>query len=326
MKLTLQTLWEEGAESLRRSGIGEAELDAKYLLFEAFQTDMVHFLMHRNEEVKDEDSVKRTVADYRRMIEKRSERIPLQQIPGSREFMGLEFSVNEYVLIPRQDTETLVEQVLKDFQGKNPEVLDLCTGSGCIGISLSILGGWQEVTLADISLKALLVAKKNAEDLMTAKLHPIRLSSEGQKESPWRWRLTSELPGMEDKTAGVQNITLVESDLFSSLSGDGKRKFDVIVSNPPYIPTNVIEELEPEVRDHEPRLALDGMEDGLYFYRRLAAECGSYLKPGGTVYFEIGYDQGQAVSGLLREAGFQNVLVYQDAPGLDRVVKGTAAS
>lgn len=265
MKLTLQTLWEEGAESLRRSGIGEAELDAKYLLFEAFQTDMVHFLMHRNEEVKDEDSVKRTVADYRRMIEKRSERIPLQQITGSREFMGLEFSVNEYVLIPRQDTETLVEQVLKDFQGKNPEVLDLCTGSGCIGISLSILGGWQEVTLADISLKALLVAKKNAEDLMTAKLHPIRLSSEGQKESPWRWRLTSELPGMEDKTAGVQNITLVESDLFSSLSGDGKRKFDVIVSNPPYIPTNVIEELEPEVRDHEPRLALDGMEDGLYF-------------------------------------------------------------
>ena len=161
---------------------------------------------------------------------------------------------------------------------------------------------------------------------MTAKLHPIRLSSEGQEESPWRWRLTSELPGMEDKTAGVQNITLVESDLFSSLSGDGKRKFDVIVSNPPYIPTNVIEELEPEVRDHEPRLALDGMEDGLYFYRRLAAECGSYLKPGGTVYFEIGYDQGQAVSGLLREAGFQNVLVYQDAPGLDRVVKGTAAS
>ena len=119
MKLTLQTLWEEGAESLRRSGIGEAELDAKYLLFEAFQTDMVHFLMHRNEEVKDEDSVKRTVADYRRMIEKRSERIPLQQITGSREFMGLEFSVNEYVLIPRQDTETLVEQVLKDFQGKN---------------------------------------------------------------------------------------------------------------------------------------------------------------------------------------------------------------
>ena len=204
--------------SLRRSGIGEAELDAKYLLFEAFQTDMVHFLMHRNEEVKDEDSVKRAVADYRSMIEKRSERIPLQQITGSREFMGLEFSVNEHVLIPRQDTETLVEQVLKDFQGKNPEVLDLCTGSGCIGISLSILGGWQEVTLADISLKALLVAKKNAEDLMTAKLHPIRLSSEGQEESPWRWRLTSELPGMEDKTAGVQNITLVESDLFSPVT------------------------------------------------------------------------------------------------------------
>lgn len=326
MKLTLQALWNEGTERLEQSGIGEAELDAKYLLFEAFRTDMVHFLMHRNDEVKDEDSVKRAVADYRVMIEKRSERIPLQQITGSREFMGLEFSVNEHVLIPRQDTETLVEQVLKDFQGKNPEVLDLCTGSGCIGVSLGVLGGWSDVTLADISLEALSVAERNAGDLMKAKLHPIRLTSEKLEEKPWELKLSAELPDASDGRPGVQKITLVESDLFSSFSGERMRKFDVIVSNPPYIPSRVIEELEPEVRDHEPRLALDGMADGLYFYRRLAAECGGYLKPGGTVYFEIGYDQGRAVSALLREAGFREVLVYRDAPGLDRVVKGILAS
>ena len=320
MKLTLQALWNEGTERLKLSGVGEAELDAKYLLFEAFHTDMVHFLMHRNDEVKDEDSVKRAVADYRAMIEKRSERIPLQHITGSREFMGLEFSVNEHVLIPRQDTETLVEQVLTDYKGKNPVVLDLCTGSGCIGVSLSILGGFSDVTLSDISLEALQVAEKNARELMQARWNPVRVTAEYRKEKPWRLEVSAGLAEGAYEKGSVQKITLAESDLFSAFSG---RRFDVIVSNPPYIPSRVIEELEPEVRDHEPRLALDGMADGLYFYRRLAAECGSYLNPGGTVYFEIGYDQGQAVSGLLREAGFWGVCVYQDAPGLDRVVRGT---
>lgn len=320
MKLTLQALWNEGTERLTLSGIGEAELDAKYLLFEAFHTDMVHFLMHRNDEVKDEDSVKRAVADYRAMIEKRSERIPIQHITGSREFMGLEFSVNEHVLIPRQDTETLVEQVLKDYKGRNPVVLDLCTGSGCIGVSLSILGGFSDVTLADISLEALQVAEKNARELMQARWNPVRVTAERREEKPWRLEVSAELAEETDEKAGVQKITLAESDLFSAFAG---RRFDVIVSNPPYIPSRVIEELEPEVRDHEPRLALDGMADGLHFYRRLAAECGSHLNPGGTVYFEIGYDQGQAVSGLLRESGFRGVCVYQDAPGLDRVVRGT---
>lgn len=289
MKLTFQTLLDEGAKKLKLSGIGEAELDAKYLLFEAFHTDMVHFLMHRNDEVKDEDSVKRAVAEYRAMIERRSARIPLQQITGSREFMGLEFYVNENVLIPRQDTETLVELVLKDYRGKNPRILDLCTGSGCIGVSLAVCGGFSDVTLADISPEALKVAERNAGRL----------------------------------TEKTQSVRFVESDLFSYFSGSPKERFDVIVSNPPYIPTAVIEELEPEVKDHEPRLALDGMADGLHFYKRLAGSCAEYLNPGGAVYFEIGYDQGLAVSGLLWEAGFKDVSVYRDATGLDRVVKGT---
>lgn len=283
MNLTLQALLEEGTEVLLKAGVQEASLDARYLLFEAFQTDMTHFLMDRSRILPDTDSAGKAVEEYRAMIRKRAERIPLQQITGSREFMGLEFYVNEHVLIPRQDTETLVERVLRDYKGKNPEILDMCSGSGCIAVSLALLGGFDRVTGADISSEALKVAEKNAEHLM-----------------------------------GEKKIALVESDLFDAFLKD--RKFDVIVSNPPYIPTKVIEELQPEVRDHEPMLALDGKEDGLYFYRRLALESGCFLKPGGAVYFEIGYDQGEAVSGLLREAGFKDIQVIQDAAGLDRVV------
>lgn len=283
MNLTLQALLEEGTEALFKAGVEEASLDARYLLFEAFQTDMTHFLLDRNRMLPETDSAVKAAEEYRAMIRKRAERIPLQQITGSREFMGLEFYVNEHVLIPRQDTETLVERVLRDYKGKNPEILDMCSGSGCIAVSLALLGGFDRVTGADISPEALKVAEKNAEHLM-----------------------------------GVKKITLVESDLFGSFPKD--RKFDIIVSNPPYIPTKVIEELQPEVRDHEPMLALDGKEDGLYFYRRLALESGNFLKPGGAVYFEIGYDQGEAVSCLLRETGFKEIQVIQDAAGLDRVV------
>lgn len=286
--MTLQALLEEGAEKLKKAGIIEADLDAKYLLFEAFQTDMAHFLLNRYADLSEADSVCGRLEEYRAMIKKRAERIPLQQIIGRREFMGLVFYVNEHVLIPRQDTETLVEEVLKDYKGKNPSVLDMCTGSGCIAISLALLGKFDRVTGADISLKALRVAEKNADCLM------------GEKE-----------------------LALVESDLFEAFSE--KQKFDVIVSNPPYIPTKVIEGLEPEVRDHEPILALDGRADGLHFYRRLALECGRLLNPGGTVYFEIGYDQGEAVSGLLRDSGFAKVRVIKDGAGLDRVVYGTLA-
>lgn len=282
MNLTLQALLEEGTEALFKAGVEEASLDARYLLFEAFQTDMTHFLLDRNRILPETDSAGKT-GKYRAMIRRRAERIPLQQITGSWEFMGLKFYINEHVLIPRQDTETLVERVLRDYKGKNPEILDMCSGSGCIAVSLALLGGFDRVTGADISPEALKVAEKNAEHLM-----------------------------------GEKRITLVESDLFDAFPKG--REFDVIVSNPPYIPTKIIEELQPEVRDHEPMLALDGREDGLYFYKRLALESRSFLKPGGAVYFETGYNQGEAVSGLLREAGFKDIQVIQDGAGLDRVV------
>lgn len=312
MNLTMQLLLDEGTKRLLEAGVKEAYLDSQYLLFEAFHTDKTHFLLDRNKSFLEEGFTKEATARYRQMIKKRSERIPLQQIMGSRSFMGLDFLVNENVLIPRQDTETLVELVLKEYKGGTPEILDMCTGSGCIAVSLGVLGGFPKVTAADLSQKALLVAEENAERLYSKWL------GEGAKASS-----TGE-PGKRSisvcDSGGERRITFVESDLFSAFqSGE---KFDVIVSNPPYIPTEVIKGLEPEVRDHEPLMALDGREDGLFFYRRLAAESRRYLNPGGAVYFEIGYDQGEAVLSLLKDQGFERLRVVKDLPGLDRVVSG----
>lgn len=285
MSLTLNQLLEEGTDRLMKAGVQEAALDARYLLLEAFHTDLTHFLIERNRALSAQEESGESVREFYRMLALRSERIPLQQITGSREFMGLNFLVNEHVLIPRQDTETLVEQILKDYKGRNPRVLDLCTGSGCIAVSLAKLGGFESVVAADISEEALKVARRNGEVIL-----------------------------------GKEKITFRLSDLYDAIETDDV--FDVIVSNPPYIPTEVIKELQPEVRDHEPFLALDGKEDGLYFYRRLAAESRYYLNPGGALYLEIGYDQKDAVSTLLEEAGFIKIRSWCDAAGLDRVVSG----
>ena len=283
MSLTLDLLLTEGVKVLTEAGIEDATLDARYLLFEVFHTDMTHFLLDRGRVISEDDQVLDQVKQYRLMIEKRSQRIPLQHITGSREFMGLEFYVNEHVLIPRQDTETLVELILKDYKGRKPVILDMCTGSGCIAISLSKIGGFDGVTAVDLSKEALKVAKRNADVLL-----------------------------------GPGRITLIESDLFQAI--EPKSRFDIIVSNPPYIPTEIIKELQPEVRNFEPMLALDGREDGLFFYRQLVSEGRRFLNPGGSIYFEIGYDQAESVSALLEDAGFAEIRVVKDAAGLDRVV------
>lgn len=281
MKTSLQELLIHGTNQLSEAGIAEAELDAKYLLYHAFQLDTVSFLMSRNDELSENRS---NIETYSALLEKRCERIPLQYLIGTQEFMGLTFKVNHHVLIPRQDTETMVELVLKDYVQKDISVLDMCTGSGCIAISLKKLGRYNRVWASDISAEAIEVAKQN---------------------------------GVMHHT----EINWVQSDLFETFP-DSVPRFDVIISNPPYIPTKVIEGLEPEVRDGEPFLALDGLEDGLHFYRRLAKECGSHLKSGGSVYFEIGYDQGMAVSGLLEENGYKSIEIIKDEPGLVRIVKG----
>ncbi len=272
-----------GEAALSANHIEESRLDAWYLFSAAFSMDRASYFLHMKEPVPEERALE--AERFLDLIRRRGERIPLQQLLGVQEFMGMEFVVSDAVLIPRQDTETLVERVIEDVRGKkNPlYILDLCTGSGCIGISLACLLDGAKVILSDISPDALLVADEN-----------IRRRGCGDR------------------------CQAMESDLFSAFSGE---RFDMIVSNPPYIPSEVIEGLSPEVRDHEPRLALDGDIDGLSFYRRIGKEAPAHLVPGGSLYLEIGCEQGAFVSEILKENGFEKIEVIKDLPGKDRVVK-----
>ena len=280
--MTLYDLLNEGSAALQQAGDTDGENDAKLLLFEALHLDLVHFLMDRLRPLSEQDAeVQEQIRTYREMIEKRASRIPLQQILGSQEFMGLDFFVNEHVLIPRQDTETLVELVLQEQQEPEKKLLDLCTGSGCILVSLLHYAKGTAGTGADLSGKALAVAKGNVE------------------------------------ANGVE-ARLVQGDLFEPVTGT----FDLIVSNPPYIASAEIETLTPEVREHEPRMALDGTADGLFFYKRIVQESPSYLKEGGWLCMEIGYDQGAVAQQLMEARGFVTVSVIKDLAGLDRVVSG----
>lgn len=283
--MTLFQLLQEGSEALKQAGNQEAGIDAKRLLLAAFRLDTAHYLLNRMQTLPEDGATRKAVAQYRAMVAKRRDRCPLQQILGSQEFMGLEFYVNQHVLIPRQDTETLVELVLEEQQDRESRVLDLCTGSGCIAVSLAVRGGYRSVTATDISEAALNVARRNVET-----------------------------HGCGDQ------IHLYQGDLFAALEGE-PRCYDIITSNPPYIPSAVIQTLEPEVREHEPMLALDGTEDGLFFYRRIASEAGHYLAEGGTIYLEIGHDQGAAVSRLFEAEGYRDIRVCKDLPGHDRVVR-----
>ncbi|MCD8122916.1 MAG: peptide chain release factor N(5)-glutamine methyltransferase [Clostridiales bacterium] len=286
--MKLGELLREGVARLGETGVPDAENDAKLLLFAAFRMDLTHFLLDRGRELSGEEPDASCVACYRAMIAKRRGRIPLQQILGSQTFMGLEFEVNEQVLIPRQDTETLVERVLEEQQERGLRLLDLCTGSGCIAVSLAVLGGYRYVAGTDVSAAALATARRNAA------------------------RLAAGCAGRIEFFCG---------DLFEAVPA-GMAAFDVITANPPYIPTEAIATLEPEVRDHEPLLALDGSADGLVFYRRIARELGRYLAPGGSIYLEIGWDQADAVCALLEYCGLEAVRVVKDLPGKDRVVCG----
>lgn len=279
--MTYRTLLTEAVEMLQNADVAEASLDARLLLEYAFEGDRNLILVHGEEEA-DEEKAKL----YMSLVQKRSSHVPLQYITHVQNFMGLDFYVDEAVLIPRQDTEVLVEEVLLELHD-GMSVLDMCTGSGAIAISLMQYKNDCSAVGVDLSEAALAVAKKNAQTLLA--------------------------PEKSEK------ITFVHSDLFAQVEG----KFDRIVSNPPYIQSSVIEGLMPEVRDFEPRMALDGTEDGLYFYRKIIGEAKQYLYRGGMLYFEIGYDQKDAVMALMQEAGFAEVTAKQDFAGLDRIVYGT---
>ena len=343
-----------GKKILKNAGIVEADLDAWYLFEQSFGISRAQYFLCARENIVGSTAQKMTAQEqtgnslesknaldcvelwlkeklsaYENALKKRAARIPLQQIIGQQEFMGLSFFVNEHVLIPRQDTETLVELVLQEQKDKDISILDMCTGSGCIAVSLKKLGGYAHVEGADISEESLKVAKRNSEEILenndvnndavNSRTEQIQnctnLTNNQNKQDNSEERMVSEV-----RRASQTGVTFRHSDMFSSFRET--EQFNVIVSNPPYIPSAVIEELEPEVRDHEPRGALDGTADGLYFYRILAEECAKHLTPGGHVYFEIGYDQGAAVKELLDIHGFKDTRVIQDLTGKDRVVCG----
>ena len=279
--MTYRECYEQGCRTLQAAGIEEAALDARLLLEAVCGTDRNDLLVHGEQPVAPEAEEK-----YLNWIRQRAKHIPLQQLTGEQDFMGLTFTVNEDVLIPRQDTEILVEEVLKELHD-GMRVLDMCTGSGCILLSLLHYSNDCEGLGVDLSAEALEVAGRNVLKVLTPEK--------------------------------AEHAHFLQSDLFEKVEG----KFEIIVSNPPYIASAEVEKLMPEVRDHEPRMALDGTEDGLYFYRRIIEEAGKHLVSSGMLFFEIGYDQGQAVSELMRTGGYREVQVVQDYAGLDRVVLGT---
>ena len=279
--MTYRECYEKGSRILNEAGIEESTLDARLLLEAVCGTNRNDLLVHGEQPVEPEAEEK-----YFGWIGKRAGRMPLQQLTGEQDFMGLTFTVNENVLIPRQDTEILVEEVLKELHD-GMRILDMCTGSGCILLSLLHYSNDCEGLGVDLSAEALEVAGRNVLKVLTPEK--------------------------------AEHAHFLQSDLFEKVEG----KFEIIVSNPPYIASAEVEKLMPEVRDHEPRMALDGTEDGLHFYRRIIEEAGKHLVSSGMLFFEIGYDQGQAVSELMRTEGYCEVQVVQDYAGLDRVVLGT---
>lgn len=304
MDASLQKIEITGKKLLVEAGVEEEEaaLEVRLLLQESFSLNTAGYLLRKQEllckaerEKVEAAGIEQTeilgkLHSFFENFEKRRRRIPLAQILGRQSFYGLDFFVNEDVLIPRADTECLVDLVLEDYADlakqagfSSLNILDLCTGSGCIGISVAKHLPYQELLLLDLSEKALAVAKKNAE-----------------------------------KHLG-ENVTLLQSDLLTGVQG---KKFSLLLSNPPYIVSKGIPGLEREVSEYEPKMALDGGEDGLIFYRRIAKEAKAVLLPGARLYLEIGYDQGESVKDIFQKEGYEAVEVFPDLSGNPRVLRG----
>lgn len=276
--MSYRECYQSGVKRLRDAGVPEPETDARQLLEFVCAANYNTLLAHGDTKVSKEKE-----AAYEALIKRREKREPLQLLTGEQDFCGLSFQVNRHVLIPRQDTEILVEYALKRLKS-DMKLLDMCTGSGCILISLLAMTENVHGVGADISKEALCVAEKNSRRLLPE-----------DKQPEW-----------------------ILSDLFSALQG----RFDMIVSNPPYIASGEIASLMPEVRDFEPVAALDGGGDGLLFYENIVRQSSTYLRQNGWLIFEIGCSQANAVSGLLKTAGFAGVEIIKDYAGLDRVVAG----
>lgn len=279
-KLTYRQMCHNGAAILVDAGITDAEYDSFALLEYITGMDRTAYILNGSKSVP-EDIAER----YDAVIDRRSSHIPLQHITGQAWFYGRGFNVNSDVLVPRQDTEVLVSEALKVINAKD-SVLDMCTGSGCIIITLALEKKLGRALGADISEAALKVASGNREKL------------------------------------GADDVTFVKSNIFSDINVNDEELFDVIVSNPPYIATGEIETLTEEVRIHDPYIALDGLEDGLHFYREITQQSLNYIKSGGWLLYEIGCTQAHDVSDIMSEYGYSNIKVIKDLAGLDRVVMG----
>lgn len=279
-KLTYRQMCHNGAAILADAGITDAEYDSFALLEYITGMDRTAYILNGSKSVP-EDIAER----YGAVIDRRSSHIPLQHITGQAWFYGRGFNVNSDVLVPRQDTEVLVSEALKVINAKD-SVLDMCTGSGCIIITLALEKKLGRALGADISEAAIKVAAGNREKL------------------------------------GADDVTFVKSNIFSDINVNDDELFDVIVSNPPYIATGEIETLTEEVRIHDPYIALDGLEDGLHFYREITQQSMNYIKSGGWLLYEIGCTQAHDVSDIMSEYGYSNIKVIKDLAGLDRVVMG----
>ena len=269
-------LFVKAFDLLKSSGIENVEYDIKAILTDTFGLDLNKFILDMDNEFEPDKDLE---AKYLSRIEKRKKHIPLQYIINKQNFYGLDFYVNESVLIPRYDTENIVDRIVKDCkENKCLSVLDLCTGSGCIAVSLK-KNGFEKVYAADISDKALAVAKHNAK-------------------------------------LNNADIIFLQSDLYENFPKE--IRFDIIVSNPPYISTDEIARLEKQVRDFEPKLALDGGRDGLDFYKKIINLSKDFLNNKGRLYLEIGYDQSKDVVDLAKKEGYDNIVVIKDLSGRDR--------
>ena len=280
LRRTLKNVIKSGEDILRKNNIENSAYDCFALISDILNIDRSYYFLHEDDEVSE-----KVFIAYMKRIERRANHIPLQHIIGYTEFWKYRFFVNEYVLVPRQDTEILVEEAVKRINS-NSTVIDMCTGSGCILISLALETNFHKGIGVDISKEALEIAGKNKESLE------------------------------------AKNVEFLESDLFEKLQGNFEDKFDIIVSNPPYIKTSVIEELDEEVRNHDPMIALDGHNDGLYFYEAITAQSVDYIKAGGCLIYEIGYDQAEDVKKILIRNGFSNIQIVKDLTGHDRVAIG----
>ncbi len=273
------------ADKLKKCGVDNPQYDSQELLMYAANMDRTTYLLHCEEHIDD-----KLYAVFEKLVKRRAAREPLQHILGYTYFWGRKYLVNENVLIPRQDTEVLIEKAL-EYICTGDSVLDMCTGSGCIIITLACEKKLSRAVGVDLSKKALEVARKNAVNLLA-------------------------------------DVEWIESDLFQQMDKSIETNkqmnvlYDVIVSNPPYIESDVIDTLSDEVRYFDPLMALDGGNDGLVFYRKITEQSVNYLKQGGWLLYEIGSNQSKQVRDIMAANGYEDIHIVEDLAGLCRVVMG----